>query len=148
MDERLVPIRRELASMAEQLIVVVGIPFEQTSELQRQILATFTFGMIFAVGQTKRLSPPDVHALVVCCLMDAFKYSGEQAGAFSTDLIQHSSSKDPRDTHRAIIHRGIDGHRQWQAGQSPQLKENVLGIFKALGAIAPEPSAHSAAVTP
>lgn len=37
--------------MAEQVIGVVGIPFKQTTELQRQILASFVFGMIFAQGK-------------------------------------------------------------------------------------------------
>jgi hypothetical protein len=120
--------------MASELFGVVGIPFEQTSELQRQIMASFAFGMIFAVGQIKRLSPPDVHALAICCLMDVFKYADHQAGAFSSDLIAHASSRDPNDTQQAIIHRGIDGHRQWQQKQTDQLKVNIEGIFKALGA--------------
>jgi len=124
--------------MAEHLIAAVGIPFAQASELQRQILATFTFGMIFAEGQIRRLSPPDTHALTICCLMDTFGYSAEQAGALSTDLVIHSSSKDENDTHKAIMHRGIDGHRQWQAGQTAQLKENVVGILNALGAGVPK----------
>jgi hypothetical protein len=120
--------------MASELFDVVGLPFEKTSELQRQILASFAFGMIFAVGQIKRLSPPDVHALAICCLMDVFKYADDQAGAFSSDLIAHASSKDPDDTHKAIIHRGIDGHYQWQEKQTAQLRTNIEGIFKALGA--------------
>lgn len=132
--DKLDEVQRHVAKMGEQLLDVVGIPFAQTSELQRQILACFVFGMIFAEGQIRRLSPPDVHALVVCSLIKTFKYSAEQAGAFSTDLIQHSLSKDPNNTHKAIMHRGIDGHRQWQTGQSAQLKQNVLGIFKTLGA--------------
>ena len=120
--------------MASELFGVVGIPFEQTSELQRQIMASFAFGMIFAVGQIKRLSPPDVHALAICCLVDVFKYADHQARTFSSDLIAHASSRDPNDTHKAIIHRGIDGHRQWQQKQTDQLKVNIEGIFKALGA--------------
>ena len=120
--------------MAAELFGVVGTPFEQTSELQRQILASFAFGMIFAIGQIKQLSPPDVHALTICCLMDVFKYADHQAGAFSSDLIAHASNKDPNDTHKAIIRRGIDGHYQWQEKQMDQLRANVDGIFKALGA--------------
>jgi hypothetical protein len=134
MDRHLVPVRQEIAQMAGELVAAVAIPFEQTSELQRQIFAGFAFGMIFAVGQLKRLSPPEVHALVICCLTDTFKYSAAQAGAFSADLIQQSSSKDPKNTHKAIIHRGIDGHRQWQTGDTAKLRENVIGVFKLLGA--------------
>jgi hypothetical protein len=134
MDQRLVPVRREIAVMASELFGVIGVPFEQTSELQRQILASFAFGMIFAIGQIKRLSPPDVHALAICCLRDVFKYADHQAIAFSSDLIAHASSNDPNDTHNAIIHRGIGGHCQWQQKQTEQLRANIEGIFEALGA--------------
>jgi hypothetical protein len=134
MDERLISMRRDVAKMAEDLIDVVGVPLEQTTELQRQILATFAFGMIYAEGRMRALSPPEVQALAISCLMDVFNYADHQAGAFSAALIQHASNNDPQDTHSAIIHRGIDGHRQWQAGDVAQLKENVLGIFDALGA--------------
>ena len=134
MDQRLVPARHEITGMAGDLFDVIGIPLEQTSELQRQILATFAFGMVFAVGQVRRLSPPDVHALAICCLIDVFHYADHQAGAFSTDLVAHASSRDPNDTHKAIIHRGIDGHCQWQQKQVDQLRANIAGIFKALQA--------------
>lgn len=120
--------------MASDLFAVVGIPFEQTSELQRQILGSFAFGMIFAIGQAKGLSPPEVQALAISCLIDVFKYSDHQAGAFSADLITHASNSDPNDTHKAIIHRGIDGHDQWQRKQTAQLRANIEGIFEALGA--------------
>ncbi|MGN6369899.1 MAG: Imm48 family immunity protein [Phycisphaerae bacterium] len=132
MDQHLVPVRNEIAVMASDLYTVIGVPFERTSELQRQILATFAFGMIFAVGQLRRLSPPEVHVLAIACLMDVFKYADHQAAAFSADLIVHASSKNPKDTHKAIIHRGIDGHRQWQQKQNDQLKINIEGIFEAL----------------
>lgn len=134
MNQDLVPIRHEVAAMAGELFEVAGVPFEQTSELQRQILATFAFGMIFAMAQIRRLPPADVHALAICCLMDVFKYADHQAGEFSADLISNASSRDPNDTHRAIIHRGIDGHYQWQQKQTDQLHANIDSIFRALGA--------------
>jgi hypothetical protein len=134
MNQRLLPVRHEIASMASELFDAIGLPFEQTSELQRQILASFAFGMIFAVGQIKRLSPPEVHALAICCLVDVFKYAKHQAVALSSDLIAHVSSHDPDDTHKAIVHRGIDGHYQWQHEQTEQLRANIEHIFQSLGA--------------
>jgi hypothetical protein len=134
MEQRLLPIRREIGDMADELFQVVEIPFEETSELQRQILATFAFGMIFAVGQIKKLTPPEVHALAMTCLMDVFKYADHQAVAFAEDLIAAASSRDVNDTHNAIIHRGIDGHYQWQERKVDELRENIEGIFRALGA--------------
>jgi hypothetical protein len=133
MEQRLVPIRGEIAGMAGGLFGVVGVPFEQTTELQRQVLATFAFGMIFAVGRVHRLLPAEVHALSICCLQDVFRYSDEQATAFCAVLIAAASSNDPKDMKRPIIHRGINGHRQWQMGQTELLKANLEGIFKVLG---------------
>lgn len=130
------PLRSEIASMADDLFGIVGIPFEQTTELQRQLLAAFGFGMVFAVGQIEKLSPPDVHALVITLLMDVFKYSAPQAGDFSKLLIDSSGgSGDP--TIHTIIHRGIDGHRQWQAKQVQELRRNIMEIFTATGASSP-----------
>lgn len=77
--------------MAGGLFGLVGVPFADTSELQRQVIAAFSFGMVFAVGQAKQLSPPDVHALVFACLMDVFNYSAAQAGDFSALLIEAAS---------------------------------------------------------
>jgi hypothetical protein len=134
MDQRLEPVRSEIAGMANEVFGVVGIPFEQTSELQRQVLAAFTFGMIFAAAKMKGLPPTDVHALAIACLMDVFKYADHQATAFSVNLISKASTRVKGDTMNAIIHRGIDGHRQWQQGQTDMLKANIDQIFKSLGA--------------
>jgi hypothetical protein len=66
--------------------------------------------------------------------VDIFKYSEHQAGAFSATLISAATSKDPSNTMNAIIHRGIDGHHQWQQRQTDQLKVNIEGVFNAVGA--------------
>jgi hypothetical protein len=127
------PLRSEIARMADELFSIVGIPFEQTTELQRQLLASFGFGMLFAVGQIKKLSPPEVQALAILLLMDVFKYSAQQAGEF-TELLIDSSSGGRDATIKSIIHGGIDGHRQWQAKQVDELRRNIKGIFAATGA--------------
>lgn len=132
MGRDLIPIRREIAEMAERLFEVMDIPFEQTSELQRQLLATFAFGLICAVGQLNRLSPPEVHALVISCLMDVFRYADHQAVAFAEDLITAASDSEYHRTKNAIMHRGIDGHRQWQKGKTEELYANLDEIFRAV----------------
>ena len=81
-------LRSSVANMCADLVASVGFPFESTTELQRQVLASFAFGMTFAIGQTEHLTPPEVHALSITMLMDAFKYSAKQAGAFSSRLIE------------------------------------------------------------
>ena len=134
MDAHLAAVRTEINAMATELFGVIGIPFQQTSELQRQVLATFAFGMIFAVGNLNRLRPPEVHALAIACLMDVFKYADHQAAAFSNNLISAALAnvRNPTTT-SAIIHRGIDGHRQWQQKNLDELRANIEGIFRTLG---------------
>jgi len=132
-DDRLGSHRAEVKEMAGGLFRAIGVPFEQTSELQRQVLASFAFGMVFAMGRLKELKPPEVHALAIACLTDVFKYANDQAAAFSIDLVSAASGQG-NPTTKAIIHRGITGHAQWQQGDEAGLRANLQDIFRTLGA--------------
>ena len=134
MDAPLQAIRAEVARMTESLFGLVGIPFGNTTELQRQLLAAFAFGMTFAVGQMRKLSPPDVHAITIAYLMDVFRYPDHQAATFANDLIAAAQNEDHHPTINAIIHRGIDGHAQWERGNHDDLRTNINDIFKRVGA--------------
>src|SRR5262249_10936966 len=112
-----------LIKMCADLFASVGVPFESTTELQRQVLASFAF------GQIEHLTPPQVHALSIAMLVDAFKYSAEQAGAFSSGLIESASGRGNQ-TIQAIIHHGIDGHLQWSSGQTAELRENINSVLQ------------------
>jgi len=119
--------------MATGLFGVVGIPFENTSELQRQVLAAFAFGMVYSVGRIEDLSPAEVHALELALLMDVYKYSDHQAAAFAQELIDSASNRG-NPTFRAIIHLGIDGQAEWEEGQLSQLRLNLERVLKAVEA--------------
>ena len=69
-------LRSSIANMCADLVAAAGVPFGSTTELQRQVLASFAFGMTFAAGQTEHLTPPEVHALSITMLMDAFNIAG------------------------------------------------------------------------
>ena len=122
-------LRRQSVEMADDLLSVLEIPFEETTELQRQLLASFSFGMLFVIGQINKLTGSEIHALTICLLLDVFKYSDHQAVRFADDLIEAGSGRG-NPTTNAVIHRGIDGHRQWEAGLRSELKSNIDGIFK------------------
>ncbi len=124
--------RTDVAAMAEELFKSIEVPFEKTSELERQVLSTFAFGMIFAFGKSKGMAPPVVHALVIACLMDSFHYADHQASEFSASLIAIASDRSRNPTMNAIIHRGIDGHRQWEQKKLGELKANLVGVLKVL----------------
>jgi hypothetical protein len=135
MDPNLAPVRAEIATMANDLFVVIGVPFEQTSGLQRQVLAAFACGMIFAESRVRGLQPPEIHALVVACLTDVFRFSDQQAVSFSTNLIAAASShsRTPSTT-GAIIHLGVDGHRQWQQKKTDELRTNLREVLRTVEA--------------
>ena len=122
--------REQNASMVNSIFPIIGIRFEDTSELQRQLLAAFAFGMVYADGQIKGVSPTAVHGLAISMLKDVFNYSPEQAAEFSSLLIEAASDKTVHSVINAIIHRGIKGHYQWEQKQSSRLKENIEEIFK------------------
>jgi len=107
--------------------------FEEATELQRQLLASFSFGMLFVTGQLNKLASPEFHALSICLLLDVFKYSEHQAVSFAEDLILSSSGRG-NPTINAVIHRGIDGHRQWGGRLRSELKSNLEDIFKMVDA--------------
>jgi Immunity protein 48 len=119
--------------MGEAMFTAAGIPFGETTELQRQLLAAYTFGMLFALGRLHKLTPPDVHALTILMLLDIFKYSQDQAVAFAEDLIQ-SSSGHGNPTTNAVIRRGFDGYRLWNARLMLELKSQIEDIFRIVGA--------------
>ena len=121
--------RGEIAAMCADLFTTCGIPFAQTTEAQRQLLAAFSFGMIFAIGQIQKLSPPEVHALALTALMDAFRYADHQAASFAGLLISASSDKSVHPVFNAVVHRGIDGHYQWQERHTEDLRKNIQEVF-------------------
>jgi len=127
-------LRSSLVNMCADLVASVGIPFESTTELQRQLLVSFAFAMTFAMGQIEHLTPPEVHALSITMLMDAFKYSPQQAGALSSHLIESAGGRG-NPTIPTIIHQGIDGHRQWSSGQTVELRQNINSVLQALARI-------------
>ncbi len=126
------PIRSQIAVMCSELLATSSIPYDKTTESQRQLLAGFAFGMVFAVGQIEKLSPPEVHALALTMLMDSFRYADHQAAAFAQLLIGASSDKDVHPVFNAVIHRGIDGHYQWQERQTTELRKNLQEVFDAV----------------
>ncbi len=80
-----------------------------------------------------KLTPPEVPALVIACLMDVFKYADHQAVAFAESLIAATSDQSYHPTMNAVIHRGIDGHRQWKAVETDSPRTNIQDIFQRVG---------------
>jgi hypothetical protein len=131
-EPKLLPLRRAIAQMSRDTFTVAKVSLEQCTEPQRRLVAAFVFGMVFTIGQINQLSPSDIHALTIAYLLDVFRYSQKDAVVLADDLIAAASNKNHHPTMNAIIHRGIDGHEQWQNGEMDKLQGNVEAIFEAV----------------
>jgi hypothetical protein len=129
-DPALATLRLQIRQMISDVLGAIGEP-EETTELRRQVLSTFAFGMVFAAGMGQGLEPAQVHALVVGALEDSFGYNADQAVTFSEALID-AISGESRPTSNAIIHRGIEGYRQWSERELDELRANIAEIFAVL----------------
>ncbi|MEK5029623.1 Imm48 family immunity protein [Paenibacillus sp. FSL M7-1046] len=121
-------VSRELRLFSNELFELIGIRFEDTSELERQVIAAFCFGALNAIVQRDELNQPQAHALIVALLINEFKYSEKQAVDFAEDLI-HATHKEYHPVMNAIIHRGIDGHYQYEKNMLDDLRSNILEVI-------------------
>ncbi|MDH0563469.1 Imm48 family immunity protein [Acinetobacter courvalinii] len=118
-----------ISKFTHQLFLSIGKPFEKTTELERQILASFSFGAIHAQCFLNQLPALEIHKLAIFSLTAEFKYTPQQAKDFVEHLIQVASDKELHPTTHAIIHRGIDGHRQFINSDYVNLSNNINGIL-------------------
>lgn len=118
--------------MGETLLAASGIDFDRASHLEQALVGTFFFGMANAHGMLYQLTPPQVHALVLKAYSEVFHYTPEAAAEAAQSCID-ATAPGGHDTMNAILHRGIDGHAQFESGNTAALGENiqaVLGQFR------------------
>ncbi|MEK8212687.1 MULTISPECIES: Imm48 family immunity protein [unclassified Paenibacillus] len=121
----------ELRLFLTKIFELIGIRFEDTSELERQVIAAFCFGALNAIVQRDEMNQPQAHALIIALLINGFKYSEKQAVNFAEDLIQ-ATNKEYHPVMNSIIHRGIDGHYQYENNMEENLRQNILGVINAV----------------
>lgn len=125
----------ELRQFSTKLFELIGVEFEDTLELERQVIAAFCFGALNAIVQRDEISEPQAHALTIALLINEFKYSEKQAVDFAQDLIQ-ATNKEYHPVMNAIIHRGIDGHYQFEKNIGGDLKDNLLDVINVVRDVA------------
>ncbi|MED1665249.1 Imm48 family immunity protein [Brevibacillus laterosporus] len=121
----------ELSLLSKKIFDLIAIKFEETTELERQVIAAFCFGAINVIVQRDDLSQPQAHALTIALLVNVFKYSENQAVSFADDLIK-ATRKEHHPVMNTIIHRGIDGHYQYINNMDIELKKNITDVIKAI----------------
>lgn len=110
------------------------ITFEDISELERQILSVYFFGMSDALRQSKAVnnSPDEISLTIINTLVSVFRYSQEQAEQFFYGMINALQSKDSQNTQYVIIHRGVDGYFAWEKGDKITVIKDVCQIINVL----------------
>jgi len=112
----------------------INLSFEKTTELERQVLAVYFFGMSNGLMQHLKLknTAMEIAEMIKNNLIDVFNYSNEQAQQFLDSMISDLQSKDPRNTQYVIIHRGLEGYFAWEKGQKGNVIKDVCQIMNAL----------------
>ncbi len=109
-------------------------PFEETTELERQILAVYFFGMSNGLMQHIKLEMTllEIIEVIQKNLIDIFCYSNEQAKDFLDNMVENLQSKNPKNTQYVIIHRGLEGYFFWEKGQKEDVMKDVCQIINVL----------------
>jgi len=110
--------RKLISKFTHQLFLSIDKSFETTTELERQILASFSFGAIHAQCFLKQLPALDIHQLAIFIFTTEFKYA------------EVASDKELHPTTHVIIHRGIDGHKQFINSDYVNLSKNINEILR------------------
>jgi hypothetical protein len=106
--------------------------FEKTSELERQILSVYLFGMANGLPEQVKGTPLNMETGMVAVLVSIFQYSVPQAQDFVRGMISDLQSKDKTNTIYAIIHRGLDGYSAYKDGQKEKVIADISNIISSL----------------
>jgi hypothetical protein len=127
-EKPLVNHREELNSMASALLKASGVDFDHGTTLVQALIGTFLFGMIQTHGMSHKLTPPEIHALALIVFKESLHYSDSAAAQGVQECI-NAASPGYHDTMNAILHRGIDGHRQYANRDCDGLRTNIISVL-------------------
>ncbi|MCQ2018163.1 Imm48 family immunity protein [Clostridium butyricum] len=114
--------------MTNDLFKILEISLEETTEIERQIISAFAFGMINAYALDEKIEPPKVQGTMIGVLINEFKYSEKQACEFVQTLI-NSTSREYHPTMYTIIHRGIQAYYDYKEAKEKEVYDNLTYII-------------------
>lgn len=126
-----------ITELAQEIITLylaeVGVSLEKTSELERQVLAVYLFGMFDGLRQDKKIqiAPEQMVNDISNVLVTLFNYSQSQTETFVNEMINNLQSNDSQNTHYAIIHRGLSGYFAWNDNKDKVI-EDIIQIISLL----------------
>ena len=127
-DLHLVPHRKECNMMASAALVASGVEFNRATALEQALIGTFVFGMIQTHYMINRLQPPEIHAVALCIFQDTLNYTAAAAAQGVQECI-NATTPSYHPTMNEILHRGIDGHRQYLDRDTNGLSQNIRTIL-------------------
>ncbi|BBK76117.1 Imm48 family immunity protein [Clostridium butyricum] len=114
--------------MTNDLFKILEISLEETTDIERQIISAFAFGMINAYALDEKIEPPKVQGTMIGVLINEFKYSEKQACEFVQTLI-NSTSREYHPTMYTIIHRGIQAYYDYKEAKEKEVYDNLTYII-------------------
>lgn len=106
------------------------VSFDNTSELERQIISIYLFGLLDGIRQNKYsdLTPVQVKKCLSHILESVLGYSLNQANDFTENMISNLQNGNPQNTIYAIIHRGLDGYFMWIKNKKDEVVNDIYSI--------------------
>ena len=119
----------ESLRIANDIIQLVKIDLED--EMNRQILASYIFGVLNAKAIQESISPIEVQVTMIHVGIKALDYSPEAATQM-TQFVIDATDKNFHSTVYAIIHRGIEAFYLYSNEKYEQLKEDFDNIMASI----------------
>jgi hypothetical protein len=119
---------RQLNTMATALLSVSGLDFDHATQLEQALIGTFLFGIIQTHGMFNGLTPPEIHALALLVFKDSLHYTDSAAAQGVQECI-NATRPEYHPTMNEIVHRGVDGHKQYLDGNMVALQTNLISIL-------------------
>ena len=111
------------------LLRVAAVDFDRSDALTQALIGTFLFGMLHAHAMSSKRTPEEARNLAISVFERVLHYSA----AAAVEGVEHcieATRPGVHETMNAILHRGIDGHRQYIEGDAAGLERNVKSVLE------------------
>ena len=108
--------------------IIQLVKIDLKDEMNRQILASYIFGVLNAKAIQESISPIDVQVTMIRVGIEALGYSPEAATQM-TQFVIDATDKNFHPTVYAIIPRGIEAFYLYSTEKYEQLKEDFYNIM-------------------
>lgn len=119
----------EARKMASDLLAAAEVNFDQSDKLTQALIGTFLFGMLSAHGMWAKLGVTRTYDIAIDVFQDVLHYTPEAAAEGVKHCVE-ATRPDAHPTMNAIIHDGIEGHRQYVEGDLNGLRLNIKSILR------------------